>query len=92
MESKVKEIGLKKANEILWFLEHDHIYTQGTSTRTDEIIPWEGESPFYASNIIFKYQAMNYFWLGYDFFKIKRLIIIAKIIIIIDPVITGLIK
>ena len=37
MESKVKEISLKKANEILWFLEHDHIYTQGTSTRSNEI-------------------------------------------------------
>jgi hypothetical protein len=35
---------------------------------------------------------MNYFWFGYGFFKINRLIIIAEIIINIDPVITGLIK
>ena len=42
MESKVKEISLNKGNEILWFLEHDHIYTQGTSTRANEIIKNNG--------------------------------------------------
>ena len=38
MQSKVNEIQNDRSNELLWFLEHDHIYTQGTSSKNNEII------------------------------------------------------
>ena len=38
MRSRIKEIKEKKSNELIWFLEHDHIYTQGTSAKSDEIL------------------------------------------------------
>ena len=38
MKKKIKEIQLNKTNELMWFLEHDHIYTQGTSSNQNEII------------------------------------------------------
>lgn len=38
MQERVKKIALGESNELLWFLEHDHIYTQGTSATTSEII------------------------------------------------------
>tara|TARA_B100002052_G_scaffold277861_1_gene283685 strand:- start:319 stop:966 length:648 start_codon:yes stop_codon:yes gene_type:complete len=38
MKSRVSDINLKNEKELLWFLEHDHIYTQGTSAKNDEII------------------------------------------------------
>ena len=38
MKKKIKEIQLNRTNELMWFLEHDHIYTQGTSSNQNEII------------------------------------------------------
>ena len=37
MQSRIKKIKDKKSSELIWFLEHDHIYTQGTSAKSDEI-------------------------------------------------------
>lgn len=38
MQSRIKKIKDKKSSELIWFLEHDHIYTQGTSAKSDEIL------------------------------------------------------
>ena len=38
MKSKVDKIKNKTSNELLWFLEHNDIYTQGTSAKNDEIL------------------------------------------------------
>ena len=38
MENRVLEIINNKSNELIWFLKHDHIYTQGTSSNNNEII------------------------------------------------------
>ena len=38
MKSRSKEIQNCTVNELIWFLEHDHIYTQGTSASNDEIL------------------------------------------------------
>ena len=38
MEDRLKEIDLKKVNDLIWVLEHDHIYTSGTSYNENEII------------------------------------------------------
>ena len=38
MESRVESISKKKSKELLWFLYHDHIFTQGTSASIDEIL------------------------------------------------------
>ena len=38
MEKKVKNIFSKKENEMIWFLNHDHIYTCGTSANDNEIL------------------------------------------------------
>jgi len=38
MKAKVDRIKNNKSNELLWFLEHDDIYTQGTSAKNDEIL------------------------------------------------------
>ena len=38
MQNKVQNIQTNNSNELLWFLEHDHIYTQGTSANDNEII------------------------------------------------------
>ena len=38
MESRVESISKKKSKELLWFLNHDHIFTQGTSASIDEIL------------------------------------------------------
>ncbi len=38
MQCRINTIKSKNHNELLWFLEHDHIYTQGTSTKDGEII------------------------------------------------------
>tara|TARA_B100001057_G_scaffold208420_1_gene209127 strand:- start:160 stop:807 length:648 start_codon:yes stop_codon:yes gene_type:complete len=38
MESRVESINKNKSNELLWFLNHDHIFTQGTSASIDEIL------------------------------------------------------
>ncbi|MDA9694496.1 lipoyl(octanoyl) transferase LipB [Candidatus Pelagibacter sp.] len=38
MENRLKDIDLKKMNDLIWVLEHDHIYTSGTSYNENEII------------------------------------------------------
>ena len=38
MEDRLKDIDLKKVDDLIWVLEHDHIYTSGTSYKEDEII------------------------------------------------------
>ena len=38
MQIRVNEIINKSNNELIWFLNHDHIYTQGTSAKTNEIL------------------------------------------------------
>ena len=38
MEDRLKDIDLKKIDDLIWVLEHDHIYTSGTSYNEDEII------------------------------------------------------
>ena len=38
MESRVENISKNKSKELLWFLNHDHIFTQGTSASMDEIL------------------------------------------------------
>ena len=38
MEDRLKNIDLKKINDLIWVLEHDHIYTSGTSYNENEII------------------------------------------------------
>ena len=38
MELRVKEMQNNTQKELVWFLSHDHIYTQGTSAKNDEII------------------------------------------------------
>ena len=38
MQSRVKKIQNKHENELLWFLNHNHIYTQGTSANQSEIL------------------------------------------------------
>ena len=38
MQLRVNQIFNKSKNEIIWFLNHDHIYTQGTSANKNEIL------------------------------------------------------
>ena len=38
MEDRLKDINLKKVDDLIWVLEHDHIYTSGTSYNENEII------------------------------------------------------
>ena len=38
MEDRLKDIDLKKVHDLIWVLEHDHIYTSGTSYNENEII------------------------------------------------------
>ena len=38
MQIRVNQIFNKSKNELIWFLNHDHIYTQGTSAKTNEIL------------------------------------------------------
>ena len=38
MQLRVNQIFNKSQNELIWFLNHDHIYTQGTSASENEII------------------------------------------------------
>ncbi len=38
MESKVEDINKNQSKELLWFLTHNHIFTQGTSAKEDEIL------------------------------------------------------
>ena len=38
MEDRLKSIDLEKVDDLIWVLEHDHIYTSGTSFNENEII------------------------------------------------------
>ena len=38
MESRVVKINKKESQELIWFLNHNHVFTQGTSSSDDEII------------------------------------------------------
>ena len=38
MESKVRDISENHSKELLWFLSHNHIFTQGTSASDNEIL------------------------------------------------------
>ena len=38
MEDRLKDIDLKNVDDLIWVLEHDHIYTSGTSYNENEII------------------------------------------------------
>ena len=38
MQIRVNQIFNKSKNELIWFLNHDHIYTQGTSATKNEIL------------------------------------------------------
>ncbi len=38
MESRVEGINKNQLKELLWFLSHNHIFTQGTSAQEDEIL------------------------------------------------------
>ena len=38
MEDRLKDIDLKKVDDLIWVLEHDHIYTSGTSYNENDII------------------------------------------------------
>ena len=38
MEDRLKDIDLKKEDDLIWVLEHNHIYTSGTSYNENEII------------------------------------------------------
>ena len=38
MENRLREIDQKKVNDLIWTLEHDHVYTSGTSYNESEII------------------------------------------------------
>ena len=38
MQLRVKEISNNLQKELIWFLSHDHIYTQGTSANENEIL------------------------------------------------------
>ncbi len=38
MENRLKDIDLKKVDDLIWVLEHDDIYTSGTSYNENEII------------------------------------------------------
>ena len=38
MEDRLKDIDLKKVDDLIWVLEHNHIYTSGTNYNENEII------------------------------------------------------
>ena len=38
MESRVEDIIKNKSQELLWFLNHNHVFTQGTSAKIDEVL------------------------------------------------------
>ena len=38
MESRVNDISNNQSQELLWFLSHNHIFTQGTSASKDEVL------------------------------------------------------
>ena len=38
MKDRVEQIKLKNAKELIWILEHPHLYTGGSSATQDELI------------------------------------------------------
>ena len=38
MKTRINKIHTNNEDELIWFLEHNHVYTQGTSAKDDEII------------------------------------------------------
>ena len=38
MKMRINKIHNNNEDELIWFLEHDHVYTQGTSAKEDEIV------------------------------------------------------
>ena len=38
METKVENINNNLSKELLWFLTHEHVFTQGTSAKDEEIL------------------------------------------------------
>ena len=38
MQKRVDKIQTKSKEEMIWFLNHNHIYTQGTSSSDNEIL------------------------------------------------------
>ena len=38
MESRVDDIIKNQSQELLWFLSHNHIFTQGTSASEEEVL------------------------------------------------------
>jgi len=38
MKKRANEIFIDSKNELIWFLNHDHVYTQGTSSSDNEIL------------------------------------------------------
>ncbi len=38
LEKRLDEIHKKKGNELIWILEHQEVYTAGTSYKNDEIL------------------------------------------------------
>ena len=38
MKTRINKIHTNNEDELIWFLEHDHVYTQGTSAKEDEIV------------------------------------------------------
>ena len=38
MESKVENIHDNLSKELLWFLTHNHVFTQGTSAKNEEVL------------------------------------------------------
>lgn len=49
MQSRIKKIQNNESKELIWFLEHDHIYTQGTSAKESEILK-KNKIQIYKSN------------------------------------------
>ena len=49
MENRVDEIIAKKANEMIWLLEHQSVYTAGISAKDDDLIG-KSEIPVFKTN------------------------------------------
>ena len=49
MQNRVDQIITKSKNEMIWFLNHNHIYTQGTSSSDQEILK-QNNIPIFKTN------------------------------------------
>ena len=49
MQNRVDQIITKSKNEMVWFLNHNHIYTQGTSSSDQEILK-KNNIPIFKTN------------------------------------------